>query len=105
MGREMRWKKIAEPSMGTPRKRRLAPMRPAVSLAAACALVKVSARMAAAPAKSRALVKRGFQMPRIKSGRKSVVRIWTAMLAKLRGEPSWTAVRKTWKLTAQRSAL
>jgi hypothetical protein len=30
MGRERRWKKIAEPSMGTPRKRRLAPMRPAV---------------------------------------------------------------------------
>ena len=78
-------------------------MRPAVVLAALWALVKVSARMAAAAAKSRALARRGFQMPSISSGRKSVVRVWTVMLAKLRGEPSWMAVKKTWKLTAQRA--
>jgi hypothetical protein len=88
----MRWKKIAAPSMGTPRKRRLAPTRPAVWLAAAWAFVKVIARTAAAAAKSRALARRGFQMPRINSGRKSVVRVWTAMLAKLKAEPSWIAV-------------
>ncbi len=47
----MRWKKIAEPSRGTPRKSRLAPTRPAVPLAVLWALVRVSARMAAAAAK------------------------------------------------------
>ena len=51
---------MAEPSMGTPRKRRLAPMRPAVSLAGAWALVKVSARTAAAAAKSSELETRGL---------------------------------------------
>jgi hypothetical protein len=86
--REIRRKKIAEPSKGTPRKRRLAPMRPEVSLAGAWALVKVSARTTVAATKSRTLARRGFQMPRMSRGRKSVVRIWTVMLAKLRGEPS-----------------